>query len=797
MKKTVSLALVTAFLFLVMGCTLSMDEWVETEEDKGYDEVETVENDYMKLDYEYKKTTRSLTEDIQKYIVQIDDSVLYFLDNTPSDYLPKAGGQVVANCCEMFPMGLMARVLSVDKANGLFKVVTTEADIEDCFEEFNLDIDTDVFTGNEEEQERDTVETARTTRSGGGVGREVTIRDWSMFKAAKDGVGRRTRTSLEDEYKEDVNETSDNDTEISFLEIGANDEAGKVIRNLTHNVVNTIEFKLSSVTNSHIHKIVNLKDKREYTKTRIKKGLHLSLLVGHDFQKPKNDDDKHAISDKITEMIKQKDVYQKFSEKVGTSNLDDLELTVEFPILSLPFGFILRLKPIMDLSMGIYGSADIRIWESMYQTTTDVVNGTKKVDKSEKLKLYDPISGDISAFGSLSASGGAELFLGVGKKVSVLKSKPFAIGLFANGTLDFSLNISPLSFGDYSVSGADDFISLTGKAEIGGKLLTAGLFGDVKFSTFKFTWWDGWTKNYNPRLKVDDDFPLIKKTDTFGHDYCIQRFAYTFTDLGMHKNPWWARYRRPILAVYKNANDPKDKPIEILWSSGSPLSLATKTAYEFNYTNFDNINVYVIPGTQCVGEEEYELYPQYGTLLRPIIKPTIEYDLTPDVDTKAYSYIWQIGYEEKEAFIQGVPVPEYWYRIALPFTLRNAAYINEYWDDWGVIFYLNTPKRKYNYPISFKNKVTKSGKYVARVWFSTEFSPYEQKPLTAEGYVYYKRKGHDVNSEINSYDQREFSYQTYKLNEKDEGEIWLKRYEQMLDGAIPLEDAAPGFKVIY
>lgn len=49
--------------------------------------------------------TRSLTDDIQKYIA----------------------------------LGLMGHVLSVEKTGGFIKVVTTEAEIEDCYEEFDLD----------------------------------------------------------------------------------------------------------------------------------------------------------------------------------------------------------------------------------------------------------------------------------------------------------------------------------------------------------------------------------------------------------------------------------------------------------------------------------------------------------------------------------------------------------------------------------------------------------------------------------------------------------------------------------
>ena len=45
-------------------------------------------------------------------------------------------------------MGLIARVLSVEKVNGMYKVVTTETEIEDAFEDFDLDMDMDILSDN-------------------------------------------------------------------------------------------------------------------------------------------------------------------------------------------------------------------------------------------------------------------------------------------------------------------------------------------------------------------------------------------------------------------------------------------------------------------------------------------------------------------------------------------------------------------------------------------------------------------------------------------------------------------------
>ena len=119
-KKIFSiLTLSSVLLLIMMGCTLSMEEWADTEEEKGYNEVQTVKNDFFTMEYEYKKTTRSLTDSIQKYIVQVEaDSIIWFMDNLPSEWRPKTGGYVVANCCELFPMGLMAEILSCGDDGG-------------------------------------------------------------------------------------------------------------------------------------------------------------------------------------------------------------------------------------------------------------------------------------------------------------------------------------------------------------------------------------------------------------------------------------------------------------------------------------------------------------------------------------------------------------------------------------------------------------------------------------------------------------------------------------------------------
>ena len=205
MKKNISFFIASLLvLHSLVACTLSMDEWIESDENKGYTDIATEKNDFYSLSYQYKDHTRSLTDKIRDYIVNVEaDSVIYFLDNTPDEWMPQVGGCVVCNCCETFPMGLIARVLSVEKVNGMYKVVTTETEIEDAFEDFDLDMDMDILSDNGENDNitRAINSNARRMR---GEPDSVSI-DWTMYNMITKGYkikninGVATR-ALEDEY---------------------------------------------------------------------------------------------------------------------------------------------------------------------------------------------------------------------------------------------------------------------------------------------------------------------------------------------------------------------------------------------------------------------------------------------------------------------------------------------------------------------------------------------------------------------------------------------------------------------
>lgn len=782
MKKIAYYSLLSSLLLFIMGCTLSMDEWVETEEQKGYNEVETIENDFYTLQYEYKKSTRSLTEDIQKYIVQIEaDSILYFMDNTPSDWLPKAGGQVVANCCPMFPMGYMGKVLSVERQNGLVKVVTTDANLEDCFEDFDFEFAGDIYTSNpdDENQDADTIPGVRerfTRASADGQGTEIVIRDWTMYNDMLNGGGKLTRTSLEDVYKEDIDNTDTKTSDVIIFDVSLGGKIGDFIKEKSHNFINTVGIKIYYTTKTKTHKIVKLKQKREYTYSDTSTGIKISALVGHDLLKnQKTDEMKKNFADTIWEHLKNSN--SKFCQKLADNmDADWPSITVEIPLGSLPVGVIIRVKPVLDVSFGLYGSADATFWLSRSITTTDIINGNKKVDKNEK---KNPLSNslDLNAAGTFSAAGGAELFVGVGKKLLSGEALAGGIRLQATVNLDFSISTEMLS--NCQLATSNDGLRITGKGEIGGAFLTGGWFGDIHFLTHEFTWWDGWTKTFNPRMEFDKTIHTVEKEDDNGN-YYEQTINYKFTDLGCHvTNPWWLTSWTPMIAVYKNEPDEDEdyEKCEVVRAKSfkAGTKLKKDNIYEFSYKNRTDKEVYVVPGL-INSYGRMTLFPAYTTVMKPAPVPTIEYETIEHLDANfkwdgSYEYL----YQTKGKLYAHTPTGDvHLYQFGLPFTLRDAAYIDEYWEDWGVYYNIKDPltglnKSRY---VSLKNSITTSGKYSIKGTFYSNFS-YD---IDVEAYLWCKEKATGLRIRLDNYDARAYTFKVYKEKKSGKGEIWLNKH---------------------
>ena len=131
-------------LMLLAGCTLMLEEYAVPEEEKGFDEPVTVENDFGTFTYQYNEGVLPVTQTIQEYITRVeDDSIIYFSSDIPQKWLPVRGSLLAAGCTRTLPNGLNHRVISVDKVGSEYRVVATMASRQDVYKELEINFDYD------------------------------------------------------------------------------------------------------------------------------------------------------------------------------------------------------------------------------------------------------------------------------------------------------------------------------------------------------------------------------------------------------------------------------------------------------------------------------------------------------------------------------------------------------------------------------------------------------------------------------------------------------------------------------
>ena len=133
---------------LLSACTLSMEEYLVTEEKKGIEEPYTEVTPFGEFTYQYRKNVTSLNGKPQEYIAMMNDSVIWFMDNLPSKWIPKEGNYIAANCSRIMPTGVSGRVVSVTREAGMIRVEHVQATEEEVFEFMSVSIDFDYDTPN-------------------------------------------------------------------------------------------------------------------------------------------------------------------------------------------------------------------------------------------------------------------------------------------------------------------------------------------------------------------------------------------------------------------------------------------------------------------------------------------------------------------------------------------------------------------------------------------------------------------------------------------------------------------------
>lgn len=130
---------------ILASCTLMMNDIDVPEDLKGFGSEYTKKTPYGEATFEFQDNVKSVTENVLPYISHMEnDSVLYYLESTPSDKLPKVGECLSASAFPVIPEGLNHRVLAVERVGGFYRVTTTPCSLEEVYKSLDAHYSIDV-----------------------------------------------------------------------------------------------------------------------------------------------------------------------------------------------------------------------------------------------------------------------------------------------------------------------------------------------------------------------------------------------------------------------------------------------------------------------------------------------------------------------------------------------------------------------------------------------------------------------------------------------------------------------------
>lgn len=130
---------------ILASCTLMMNDIDVPEDLKGFGSEYTKKTPYGEATFEFQDNVKSVTENVLPYISRMEnDSVLYYLESTPSDKLPKVGECLSASAFPVIPEGLNHRVLAVERVGGFYRVTTTPCSLEEVYKSLDAHYSIDV-----------------------------------------------------------------------------------------------------------------------------------------------------------------------------------------------------------------------------------------------------------------------------------------------------------------------------------------------------------------------------------------------------------------------------------------------------------------------------------------------------------------------------------------------------------------------------------------------------------------------------------------------------------------------------
>lgn len=155
-------------------------------------------------------------------------------------------------------------------------------------------------------------------------------------------------------------------TEAEIEDVDKDDLIGSAIRSV-NGKINTIDISVYYVNKTHMHKVVKLKEKREYTCTTTSNGIKLSSIMGVDIVKAVTEKEQVFVAKAVYDWIRHPEKFPKINQKL--KGKDDFHPVFEIPLGSLPFGILIRLSPVFSVDFGIYGDVEALWWLSSSRTT--------------------------------------------------------------------------------------------------------------------------------------------------------------------------------------------------------------------------------------------------------------------------------------------------------------------------------------------------------------------------------------------------------------------------------------------
>lgn len=147
MKKSnfkIWMLLIAVFMFNSCESTDSNNNKPTVPSQKDESEVDgviTEEDNNSKISYQFNNDVSVLSENTQKnYLVKVEqDSILFFLPETPDSIMPKVGDILSSRISDKLPYGLGNQVISKTDEGGYIKFITSTVSLDEIFKELDVE----------------------------------------------------------------------------------------------------------------------------------------------------------------------------------------------------------------------------------------------------------------------------------------------------------------------------------------------------------------------------------------------------------------------------------------------------------------------------------------------------------------------------------------------------------------------------------------------------------------------------------------------------------------------------------